>query len=118
MPHSSALPATPSPDAKTGPSLLSGTWPHPADTEAAGRLVERFSELGRSEAKLARDPAVRAMLLAIGGNAPFLADLAIRDSAMLRAALRDGGALCGGVPARYMQARVGKVRIPGCARRI
>jgi glutamate-ammonia-ligase adenylyltransferase len=90
MPHSSAQPATPSPDAQAGPSLLSGTWPQPADTAAAGRLVERFSELGRSEAKLARDPAVRAMLMAIGGNAPFLADLAIRDSAMLRAALRDG----------------------------
>lgn len=88
MPMSSALPAAP-PDTP-GPSLLSGTWPHPADTAAAGRLVERFAELGRSEAKLARDPALRAMLMAIGGNAPFLADLAIRDAALLRAALRDG----------------------------
>jgi glutamate-ammonia-ligase adenylyltransferase len=88
MPNSSALPAAP-PDA-TGPSLLSGTWPLPADAAAAGRLVERFAELGRSEAKLARDPAVRAMLMAIGGNAPFLADLAIRDAALLRTALRDG----------------------------
>ena len=88
MPSPSALPAaTP---ATPGPALLSGTWPHPADPAAAGRLVERFAELGRSEAKLARDPALRAMLMAIGGNAPFLADLAIRDAAMLRAALRDG----------------------------
>ena len=87
------MPSTTTPPPGTlpgGPSLLAGTWPAPADTAAADRLVERFAELGRAEARLARDARVRAMLLALGGNAPFLADLAIREAAMLRTALRDG----------------------------
>ena len=71
-------------------TLLSGTWPHPANAPAGERLVERFADLGRTEARLARDPAMRAMLMAIGGNAPFLADLAIREAAALRQAVRDG----------------------------
>ena len=71
-------------------TLLTGTWPHPADAPAGERLVERFAELGRPEARLAADPAMRAMLMAIGANAPFLADLAIREAAALRQAVRDG----------------------------
>ncbi|MCC6717746.1 MAG: bifunctional [glutamine synthetase] adenylyltransferase/[glutamine synthetase]-adenylyl-L-tyrosine phosphorylase [Acetobacteraceae bacterium] len=75
-----------------GPALLSGTWPQPADADAGARLVERFAELGRTEARLTRDPAGQAMLAALGGNSPFLADLAIRESAALRRAVRHGPA--------------------------
>ncbi len=69
---------------------MAGTWPNPADPPAGERLVERFADLGRPEARLAADPAMRAMLMAIGANAPFLADLAIREAAALRQAVRDG----------------------------
>ena len=71
-------------------SLLAGTWPAPADPQAGERLLERFAELGRTEARLVRDPALRAMLMALGANAPFLADLALREAPALRQALRDG----------------------------
>jgi [glutamine synthetase] adenylyltransferase / [glutamine synthetase]-adenylyl-L-tyrosine phosphorylase len=87
MPHSAAQPIAAD---SAGSALLSGTWPRPSDAPAGERLVERFAELGRAEARLVRDPAMGAMLMAIGGNAPFLADLAIRESAILRQAIKDG----------------------------
>ena len=59
-------------------------WPAPADAAAAGRLVERFAALGRAEARLARDQAAGAMLRCLGGNSPYLADLAVREAAALR----------------------------------
>jgi [glutamine synthetase] adenylyltransferase / [glutamine synthetase]-adenylyl-L-tyrosine phosphorylase len=69
---------------------LPATWPSPHDTGAAERLVERFVELGRAEARLAARPEVDALLRALGGNSPFLADLAIRESASLRALITHG----------------------------
>lgn len=88
MPHSTTSLSEP---ANFGASaLLVGSWPPPADTGAAARLVERFAELGRSEAKLARQPGMRAMLEGLGGNTPYLSDLAIRDAGALRAMVRDG----------------------------
>lgn len=83
-------PASEPPAAAPHRPLLSGEWPLPADAPAAARLVERFTELGRTEARLARDPAMRAMLMAMGGNAPFLADLALREAATVRLLLRAG----------------------------
>jgi glutamate-ammonia-ligase adenylyltransferase len=65
-------------------------WPQPADPAAAERLLERFAELGATEARLARRPEVAAMLRGLGGNAPYLADLALRESATLRLLLRAG----------------------------
>jgi glutamate-ammonia-ligase adenylyltransferase len=67
-------------------------WPSPADPDAADRQIERFAELGAAEAKLLRQPAVVAMLRALGGNSPFLSDLAVREAAALRRFLRDGPA--------------------------
>ena len=58
-------------------------WPAPYDAAAAERLVEQFSACGRTEARLASRAAVRAMLAALGGNSPYLADLAVRESAAL-----------------------------------
>ncbi len=65
-------------------------WPAPHDEGAATRLVERFAGQGRGEARLAARPAVRAMLAALGGNSPYLADLAVRESAALRALAAEG----------------------------
>ena len=84
------MPQFSTPPAPAGKTLLAGAWPPPADTAAAARLVERFGALGRAEARMVRDPALHAMLLALGGNAPFLADLALREVVALRQAVRDG----------------------------
>lgn len=65
-------------------------WPSPADPAAAERLRERFAAIGKAEARLLGLPGVAAMLDAIGGNSPFLADLAIRESASVRQMMRGG----------------------------
>src|SRR5579862_6962820 len=65
-------------------------WPDPYDSGAAERLAERFSELGRAEARMAERPAISAMLRALGGNSPFLADLAVREPASLRTLVTSG----------------------------
>jgi len=65
-------------------------WPAPSDPAAAGRLIERFAEIGAAEARLTRQPGFAAMLAAIGGNSPFLSDLAVREAASLRRLARTG----------------------------
>ncbi len=65
-------------------------WPAPADPDAAERLIERFAALGRAQARLARQPPFGAMLRAIGGNSPYLSDLALREAALLRSLAADG----------------------------
>ena len=74
----------------SAPFRLPTVWPRPYDPGAAQRLIERFAELGRPEARLAARPAVAALLAALGGNSPFLADLAIREAAALRALVAEG----------------------------
>ena len=69
---------------------LPASWPSPHDTGAAQRLAERFAGLGRAEARLAARPEVAALLDALGGNSPFLADLAVREAASLRALVASG----------------------------
>jgi glutamate-ammonia-ligase adenylyltransferase len=69
---------------------LPSTWPAPHDPAAAERLIERFSELGRTEARLAGRQAVKALLAALGGNSPYLADLAVREAGALRAVVAQG----------------------------
>jgi len=69
---------------------LPTTWPAPYDVAAADRLMERFASLGRAEARLAARPAVAALLRALGGNSPFLSDLAVREAASLRALVTIG----------------------------
>ncbi len=58
-------------------ATLSAPWPAPADAEAASRLGEHFAPF---------DPAAAVpagLLRCLGGNAPYLADLALRESAAL-----------------------------------
>ena len=69
---------------------LPARWPAPADPDAAARLAERFAAIGTAEARMLRQPDCAAMLAAIGGNSPFLSDLAIRESASLRRMLTAG----------------------------
>ena len=72
------------------PFRLPPHWPPPFDTGAADRLIERFAELGRTEARLAARPTLAAMLRSIGGNSPFLSDLAVREAATIRAIVANG----------------------------
>src|SRR3984885_5971577 len=69
---------------------LPTSWPHPHAAGAADRLIERFTELGRTEAPLAAAPAVAALLRALGGNSPYLADLAVREASSLRTLIASG----------------------------
>ncbi len=69
---------------------LPADWPAPFDPAAAERLVERFAALGPAEAGLAGAPAGGAMLRCLGGNSPYLADLAVREAASLCSFTRDG----------------------------
>lgn len=63
---------------------LPSVWPEPADPQAATRLIERFSELGRREARLAQSRRGGAMLRCLGGGSSYLADLVLREPAALR----------------------------------
>ena len=72
------------------PFRLPGNWPTPHDSGAAERLIERFGELGRAEARLASRPHVAALLGSLGGNSPYLADLAVREAASLRDIVTSG----------------------------
>ena len=70
--------------------LAAQRWPRPADPDAAGRLLERFAALGPAEAAWAGSPSGGALLACLGGNSPYLSDLALREhEALLR--LRDVG---------------------------
>jgi glutamate-ammonia-ligase adenylyltransferase len=85
---------------------LPGAWPLPADAGAGDRLVERFAALGRAEAKLAASAEGGAMLRCLGGNSTYLADLALREAAALRALCADGpDAVVDGAMARLRAAR-------------
>jgi glutamate-ammonia-ligase adenylyltransferase len=72
------------------PFRLPMLWPNPHDTGAAERLVERFADAGRAEARLVHRPAVDALLRSLGGNSAYLADLAVRESAALRGLIAGG----------------------------
>ena len=61
------------------------SWPVPADPHAAQILAERLAAGGTGGQRLVSDPAGAAMCAAIGGNSPYLADLAAREVRTLRA---------------------------------
>ncbi|MBV9813804.1 MAG: glutamate-ammonia-ligase adenylyltransferase, partial [Acetobacteraceae bacterium] len=62
------------------PQPPSPSWPQAADPEAAGRLIGRFAALGERHAALAGSGEGGRLLAALGGNSPYLADLAIREA--------------------------------------
>jgi glutamate-ammonia-ligase adenylyltransferase len=65
-------------------------WPRAADAQAASRLAESFAMLGQKEKKFAGSDMGRAVLAALGGNAPYLADLAMAEPATMLDAFRRG----------------------------
>jgi glutamate-ammonia-ligase adenylyltransferase len=69
---------------------LAASWPLPADPDAGARLLETFAAIGRAEARLARFPAGEALLRCLGGNSPYLGELAVRESATLRRFAAEG----------------------------
>jgi glutamate-ammonia-ligase adenylyltransferase len=60
--------------------VLPDHWPTPYDEAAADRLVERFEAIGHKAAGLLEVPGVRVMLRCLGGNSPYLAELAVREA--------------------------------------
>jgi glutamate-ammonia-ligase adenylyltransferase len=74
----------------THPAWTAKAWPRPADPAAADRLIESFAALGGAEAEFAQTKTGQALLAACGGNAPYLADLALAESAALLEAIEDG----------------------------
>lgn len=66
------------------------SFPRAADLAAAGRLRDDFSALGAAEKAFTESLEGRALLDCLGGNAPYLADLACREPACLLAAMAEG----------------------------
>src|SRR5437762_6293688 len=71
-------------------TMIETKWPAPFDTAAADRLLERFAALGRSEARFASREESTAMLRCIGGNSPYLSDLAQKEAATLARFVAEG----------------------------
>jgi [glutamine synthetase] adenylyltransferase / [glutamine synthetase]-adenylyl-L-tyrosine phosphorylase len=69
---------------------LRPAWPVPFDPAAADRLSERFGAQGRTEARLSARVEASAMLRCLGGNSPYLSDLALREAGVLSRFLTDG----------------------------
>ena len=67
-----------------------GTWPAPADPDAAARLVERFADQSPEASALAASETGRPMLDALGGGSPYLSDLLVREHATALAIWHQG----------------------------
>jgi len=78
-----------SPLSSAGRFRLPAVWPVAADPQAASRLLDRVAEQGRAQARFASGPG-RALLESLGGNSPYLADLAVRELSCLRLMARLG----------------------------
>jgi glutamate-ammonia-ligase adenylyltransferase len=66
------------------------TMPPAVDVDAAARLTEGFAALGPAARTLAESAAGAAVLACLGGNAPYLAGLALREPDTLAAILAHG----------------------------
>jgi glutamate-ammonia-ligase adenylyltransferase len=75
-------------ESPAGSFRLPAVWPQPADAAAAERLCDQFAALGPADSRFARDSAT--LLRCLGGNSPYLAELALREAAILRRLARDG----------------------------
>ena len=67
------------PDAVIAPERL----PRPFDAAAADRLIERFAERDAACRAFAASAEGAALLAALGGHSPYLADLALREAPTL-----------------------------------
>ncbi len=62
---------------------LPGTWPEPADAERAARLAEQIQPRRNQ-------PHDAALIACLGGNSPYLSDLALRERACFDVLIRSG----------------------------
>jgi len=87
-------------------------FPRAADAAAARRLREDFAEIGPAEREFAGTREGAALLDCLGGNAPYLAGLAIRESACLLAVMAGG-------PQAVLDAQLAALEslVPGTARK-
>ena len=83
--------------------------PLPHDREAADRLRSRFAELSADARRFAEGADGSALLSAIGGNSPFLFDLALREPAVLLDAMAGRG------PDAALAEALESLRRPGAA---
>lgn len=70
--------------------LHNPSFPKPADKLAAGRLCANFAGLGPEAFAFAATESGRALLESLGGNAPYLAELACQEPSALLTCMRDG----------------------------
>ncbi|MFC7689565.1 hypothetical protein ACFQY5_07980 [Paeniroseomonas aquatica] len=82
--------------------ILLPTLPRAFDPEAAARLAERFAERDAACRAFAASADGAALLGALGGHSPYLADLAVRKPcpAPLAGTWTGGGLRCGSGAAR------------------
>ena len=64
--------------------------PRPFDPEAASRLAERFAERDAAARAFADGPEGGALLAALGGHSPYLAELALREPLALERVVERG----------------------------
>jgi [glutamine synthetase] adenylyltransferase / [glutamine synthetase]-adenylyl-L-tyrosine phosphorylase len=65
-------------------------FPRAADAQAARHLREDFAALGAAEQEFAESAAGQSLLDCLGGNAPYLAELACQEPACLLSTMADG----------------------------
>ncbi len=70
--------------------IMIADLPPPGDRAAAARLATAFAAKGRAEARFLKTAEGRALIEALGGNAPYLADLAMHESGCLIDVARNG----------------------------
>ena len=80
------------PDLTLHPSWRGCTWPHPADDRAASIMHENLTQACARAGlpDIASIAGVRVMTDALGGNSPYLSDLALRDTQAFLRLLLDG----------------------------
>ncbi|WP_025813588.1 hypothetical protein [Komagataeibacter kakiaceti] len=74
------------------PSWRGGTWPHPADARAARILRENLHDACARDGlpDITAMPEIVGLIDALGGNSPYLSDLALRDTQAFAALLVNG----------------------------
>ena len=77
------VPAIAPPSAPPPVPLSGARLPRAFDADAAALLAGRFAERGAAERAFAATAEGAALLAALGGHSPYLADLAVRESATL-----------------------------------
>ncbi|WP_456306255.1 hypothetical protein [Komagataeibacter nataicola] len=78
------------------PSWQGCAWPRPADPRAARILRENLSDACARAGlpDLAATPGIMPMLDALGGNSPYLSDLALRDTEAFATLVHEGADTC------------------------